>query len=227
MRWFAREIDRARLRTLDRSLHLQLRRKAEERLELLLRCEPKPGRLVFPSFRTTHEADHGPLPFDNVRKALARAVKDAGIGRKVGLHTLRHTFAVSLARANVPLTKISSALGHGSLKTTQIYLRFYPDEGADVTSRIPSLGAPPSEPELLAQSTVKHAEASEARPAENPGLCVERSGHCSISAAWPENRSDRSESGRLSCIDPIQLVVVELRGVEPLTPRLPAWCSTN
>jgi len=137
--WFSREIQRAVERSHDRKLHVQLRRKAEERVAILRRCEPQPDRLVFPSFRTTRAEDGSPQPFDNIRKALARAVSEAGIKRSVGLHALRHTFAVTLARQGVPITKISKALGHSSLKTTQIYLRFMPDEGADVTCRIPDL----------------------------------------------------------------------------------------
>lgn len=141
--WYAAEIERAQERIGDKALHIQLRRKAEDRLAILRRCEPKPFRLVFPSFRTFDEQTGEPLPLDNVKKGFGRAVKEAGIKRRVGLHSLRHTFAVTLARQNVALTKISKALGHSSLKTTQIYLRFMPDEGADVTSRIPDLGESP------------------------------------------------------------------------------------
>lgn len=59
---------------------------------------------------------------------------------------MRLDASYTLARAGVPLTKVSKALGHGSLRTTQIYLRFTPDEGADVTSRLPDLGAASAPP---------------------------------------------------------------------------------
>jgi len=140
-RWYEVEIARARARTNDPALHLQLRRKAQERLSILLRCEPRSDRLIFPSFKSVAPDTGEALPMDNIKKGFSRAVREAGIRRRVGLHTLRHTFAVTLARAGVPLTKVSKALGHGSLRTTQIYLRFTPDEGADVTSRLPDLGA--------------------------------------------------------------------------------------
>lgn len=136
--WFRREIARSMERAADSSLPCQLRQKAEGRLEMLRRCEPRDHRLVFPSFKSAG-TDGEAVPMDNVRKALANAVKEAGIKRTVGLHTLRHTFAVTLARHGVPLTKISKALGHTTLRTTQIYLRFTPDEGADVTKYLPDL----------------------------------------------------------------------------------------
>lgn len=157
--YFTREIARARLRAADKALHLQLRQKAEVRLEILLRCEARPGRLVFPSFRSIDLETGEALPLDNVKKSLHAAKLEAfGVPtgekdeegnpvlelperyRKVGLHALRHTFAVHLARAGVPLTKIKEALGHADIKTTQIYLRFSPSEGADVTRLLPDWG---------------------------------------------------------------------------------------
>lgn len=78
---------------------------------------------------------------DNVRKSLASAVEMAGLDRDVCLHALRHTFAVTLARAGVPLIKLSKALGHASTQTTELHtLRFYPDEAADVVELLPELG---------------------------------------------------------------------------------------
>lgn len=136
--WFQRELARSMERAADMNLSKQLREKAEVRLETLRRCKSQPERLVFPSMKAVG-SDGEALPMDNVRKALASAVKNAGIKRTVGLHALRHTFSVTLARRGVPLTKISKALGHTNLKTTQIYLRFSPDEGADVTRHLPDL----------------------------------------------------------------------------------------
>lgn len=138
--WFRDEIGRASERAADGSLHVQLRRKAEVRLAILRRCEPRPSRLVFPSFRRVDEAGEA-APLDNVQSSFSRAVREAGLTRPVGLHSLRHSFAVTLARANVPLTKISRALGHSSLKTTELYLRFAPDESRDVTAAIPPIDA--------------------------------------------------------------------------------------
>ena len=86
------------------------------------------------------DAEGEPVPLDNVRKALNAAKEAAGLARPLGLHTLRHTFAVTLAREGVPILKLSKVLGHANTRTTEMhYLRFYPDEGADATLAMPDL----------------------------------------------------------------------------------------
>lgn len=52
----------------------------------------------------------------------ARAVQAAGIKRKGGLHTLRHSFATHLLEAGVEITLVQRLLGHTSLTTTSRYL---------------------------------------------------------------------------------------------------------
>ena len=52
-------------------------------------------------------------------------MKIAGIefeGRHHGPHALRHSLATSLMNENVPLSSISSILGHKSTKATEVYL---------------------------------------------------------------------------------------------------------
>ncbi len=51
-----------------------------------------------------------------------RAVQRAGIKRKGGLHTLRHSFATHLLEAGVEITLVQRLLGHTSLATTARYL---------------------------------------------------------------------------------------------------------
>ena len=58
------------------------------------------------------------------RSLLKRLARKAGIDpSRVRPHGLRHTFASELARGNVPLTVIQSALGHRSLLTTMSYIQ--------------------------------------------------------------------------------------------------------
>jgi len=55
------------------------------------------------------------------------AVDSAGL-KKVSPHTLRHTAAVHMAAAGVPMAKISQYLGHSSTAMTErVYARFAPD----------------------------------------------------------------------------------------------------
>jgi site-specific recombinase XerD len=58
-------------------------------------------------------------PFD---KLYRRAFKKAGIKKPGQLsHTLRHTFAVELLKADVDIRKVSKALGHSSVVITERY----------------------------------------------------------------------------------------------------------
>ena len=59
-------------------------------------------------------------------KALRWSVREAGIPKKVGAHTLRHSFASHLLLANYDIRTIQEMMGHSDVKTTMIYTQTVP-----------------------------------------------------------------------------------------------------
>ena len=59
----------------------------------------------------------GSALYERIRKLAVKA----GIKKRVGLHTLRHSIATHLLYKGMPLTEIGRFLGHSSLQSTQIY----------------------------------------------------------------------------------------------------------
>ena len=64
-----------------------------------------------------------------VQAAVRRAEELGAIapGKRVGTHTLRHSFARQLLMNGIPINYLSRWLGHSSIQTTLIYLELVPD----------------------------------------------------------------------------------------------------
>ncbi len=81
----------------------------------------RPKTYLFPSSEGHLGADE-PMSDKNVWHAVNLAAKRARLSKKIGVHTLRHTFATHLAEAGADLRTIQLLLGHSSIADTVIYL---------------------------------------------------------------------------------------------------------
>ena len=84
-----------------------------------VRCHltPKPGeeKIVFLNRRGARMTRQMVFIF------LKQAVLDAGIGKTVSPHSLRHSFATELVENGADLRAVQEMLGHESISTTEIY----------------------------------------------------------------------------------------------------------
>lgn len=102
--------------------------------------------LVYAALREAHEWRKSEFVIEykrrsagDTKKAIARAIQRAGLGgRRIGLHTLRHTLATWAASKGVDMRIIQRLLGHDQMKTTdKIYAkhrRGYTQTAVDVAN---------------------------------------------------------------------------------------------
>jgi site-specific recombinase XerD len=69
-----------------------------------------------------------------VQKQIAQAIAKAGIRKKCGSHTFRHSFATRLLERGYDLRTIQELLGHSDVKTTEIYTHVVKKGGRGVIS---------------------------------------------------------------------------------------------
>jgi len=75
---------------------------------------------------TDRVIEHGERPLASIRKGFDNACRRAGL-EGVTPHVLRHTAAVWMAEAGIPMAEIAQYLGHSDERTTyRVYARFSP-----------------------------------------------------------------------------------------------------
>jgi len=100
-----------------------------EELERYWRCF-RPKHWLFPATSDPQ----APMDYHVGQKIFYTAVQRAGLPRKGGIHSLRHSFATHLLEGGVEITVVQRLLGHTSLATTSNYLHVRQERLAQIKS---------------------------------------------------------------------------------------------
>jgi len=76
---------------------------------------------LFPSPWSPRDREE-PITPKSIYNACKEAAARAGLTKRIGAHTLRHSFATQLLDSGADLPTIQHLLGHSSLKHTEVYL---------------------------------------------------------------------------------------------------------
>ena len=105
-------------------------------VEALLQTPEASSDLIFAA------ADGSMLTKEACKWPLWRACDRAGIGRRLGWHALRHTFASHLVAKGASIRVVQELLGHSDIKMTMRYAHLAPSDRARAVRLLDDLDKP-------------------------------------------------------------------------------------
>lgn len=98
-------------------------------------------QFVFPAGRICRDERFGPpnrfhLHESVIQRAVTAAGRRAGLAKRVGCHTFRHSFATHLLESGSDIRTVQELLGHADVSTTMIYTHVLNRGGLGVKSPI-------------------------------------------------------------------------------------------
>lgn len=103
-----------------------------------------PWQFLFPGRQPSRDPETGivrrhHLHEDTLSKALKRAAAQARLGKRITVHTLRHSFATAYLENGGSIHKLRELLGHAHLATTEIYTHCITQFASDIRSPLDAL----------------------------------------------------------------------------------------
>lgn len=94
----------------------------------------RPRKWLFPG-----AGGETPITIRTIQKVFNRAIRKAGITKRVSVHTLRHSFATHLLDSGADVYHIQKLMGHSSIRTTTVYIHISQKDSLKLTSPLESI----------------------------------------------------------------------------------------